>query len=141
MQPAIKTVLTVLEKIDCMIIGNFGLAMDYKCILEEMSAAELVYTIRVQLRWPGQMPLYPWPDPSALEQWINQVRKDFFSAAQNSSAEEDGTSLTHKWNTCARKAGLTEIFTYIPLQEKRVSLLLSQLQEVLTAFGSIVNLI
>ncbi|OQX29485.1 MAG: hypothetical protein B0D92_03410 [Spirochaeta sp. LUC14_002_19_P3] len=140
-QPAVKSILMVLEKIDRMIIGNFGLEMDYKCILEEMGAEELVYTIRVQPRWPGQMPLYPWPDPSALEQWMNQVRKDFFSAINTPSLQENSASLTRRWNTRALEEGLTEIFTYIPLQEERVSLLLSQLREVLTAFGSVVNLI
>jgi hypothetical protein len=132
MLPSIDMFLRALEAADRMIAGSLGLEMDYRRALKELGESHFLYSVSLNLRWPSQILLGSWPDPSGLRNWMDLARQDLFESAGKGADVRD---LSSRWDEWAKIGGLADTFVYTAPPARLLEPVLEDLTGALTALG------
>ncbi len=126
--PAINKLLATLKETDRLLADTFGLEMDWRHILEEMTSSHFLYTVNIILQWPEQIPLDPWPDPNSLESWTNRIRKDVIDMMRRDALDSDIKLKREEWDILSQDKGLSESISYIPPTHDHIASVINELR-------------
>lgn len=133
MLPSIDLFLRAFEEADRLIAGSLGIELDYRRALKEMGESEFYYDVTLKLRWPGQILLGTWPEPSSLRKWMGMARIDLFESADSDSVTVD--DIAGRWDHWARQEGLADSLVYTPPPADRLRPLLDDLGRAVSTLG------
>jgi hypothetical protein len=131
MLPSIDLFLRAFEEADRLIAGSLGLEMEYRRALKEMGESHFYYNITLELRWPRQILLGAWPEPSTLRKWMDQARTDLFNSAGNETVD----AIADRWDRWAREVGLADALVYTAPPADRLEPLLDDLSRAVSTLG------